>query len=173
MKRFLATVHVHAQALAFFVTNVGVAGIREVQQQHERDQPNTETIRGRHDVPAAAVAVAAAGRKAKRVKRTGARSTRDHRWPGNSRNGVDGSGNVDVPRGSDVVRPLSRTTTINARNTRRDAEKRRSVDAFGPGIGTVSVTDDSPRRRTTVRVVQPPWRVGCRRFSYITSRRAN
>lgn len=97
MKRFLATVHVHAQALAFFVTNVGVAGIREVQQQHERDQPNAETIRGRHDVPAAA-----AGRKAKRVKRTGARSTRDHRRPGDSRNGVDGSGNVDVPCGGDV-----------------------------------------------------------------------
>lgn len=160
MKRFLATVHVHAQALAFFVTNIDDGGgIHGVQQQRGRDQPNAETIRGRHDVPAAAAAMAE--RKAKRVKRTGTRSTRGR---GHRRRETRGTVCGRQWKRSDVVQPLSRMTTIHARNPRRDAKKRRFVNAFGPGIGTVPVTDDSPRRRTTA-VVRPPRRVECRRFS--------
>lgn len=124
-----------------------------MQQQRGRDQPNAETIRGRHDVPAAAAAMAE--RKAKRVKRTGTRSIRGR---GHRRRETRGTVCGRQWKRSDVVQPLSRMTTIHARNPRRDAKKRRFVNAFGPGIGTVPVTDDSPRRRTTA-VVRPPRRV--------------
>lgn len=119
MERFSATVHVHAQALALFVTNIVGAGIHGVQQQRGRDQPNAETIRGRHYVPATTMAE----RKAKRINRTGARSTRGrgHAAVGFEERWTAGA-NVDVPRGGDIVQTSPKITTTRITSGRRREE---------------------------------------------------